>query len=75
MMKTIDDYMNDPSIIDEPLALREIHAIRLKTHDETKGMSTSEFTAFIHEQASEFLSVTPLNLTQSPNVNCGTGVA
>jgi len=55
-MKTIDDYMNDPSIIDEPLALREIHAIRLKIYDETKGMSANEFTAFIHKQATEFLN-------------------
>jgi hypothetical protein len=49
--KTLDDYMNDPEIINEPMALREIHAIRLKIYDETKDMTTSEYTAYVHEKA------------------------
>jgi hypothetical protein len=31
-MKTVQDYMNDPDLADEPEALREVHAIRLKIH-------------------------------------------
>lgn len=53
--KTLDDYMNDPDIIDEPMALREIHAIRLKIYDETKGMTASEYNSYVHERASRFL--------------------
>ncbi len=54
--KTLDDYMNDPDIIDEPMALREIHAIRLKIYDETKGMTAAEYNSYVHERASRFLS-------------------
>lgn len=54
--KTLDDYMNDPDIIDEPMALREIHAIRLMIYDETKGMSIAEYNAYVHERAARFLS-------------------
>ena len=42
-MKTIDDYMDDPAIADEPRALREIHAARLMIRDERKNMTASEF--------------------------------
>jgi hypothetical protein len=54
--KTLDDYMNDPDIINEPMALREIHAIRLKIHDERKGMSIAEYNALVRERSSHFLS-------------------
>jgi hypothetical protein len=43
-MKTIQDYMNDPAIADEPLPVREIHAARLMIQDERKGMTTREFS-------------------------------
>jgi hypothetical protein len=33
-MKTIDDYMNNPAIVDEPPHIREIHAARLMIQDE-----------------------------------------
>jgi len=49
MKKTLDDYMNDPDIINEPLALREIHAIRLMLYDETKDMTASEHTAYYNK--------------------------
>jgi hypothetical protein len=42
-MKTIDDYMNDPAIVNEPLHVREIHAARLMIQDERKGMTAREF--------------------------------
>ena len=54
-MKTIDDYMNDPDIINEPMALREVHAIRLKIHDERKGMSIAEYNALVRERSNHFL--------------------
>jgi hypothetical protein len=43
-MKTVEDYMNDPAIADEPRPVREIHAARLKILDERKGMTASEFS-------------------------------
>jgi hypothetical protein len=55
MTKTLDDYMNDPDIAHEPMALREIHAIRLKIHDETKGMTSEEYGAYVRRGAKEVL--------------------
>jgi len=54
MTKTIDDYMNDPDIVNEPSALREVHAIRLKIYDETKGMSVAEHTAYYNASSKRF---------------------
>jgi hypothetical protein len=56
MKKPIDDYMNDPDIINEPSALREVHAIRLMIHDETKDMTAAERTAYYREGAARFLA-------------------
>jgi hypothetical protein len=55
MTKTLEDYMNDPEIANEPMALREIHAIRLKLQDERKGMTNEERRALVHRRAMEFL--------------------
>jgi len=55
MKKTLDDYMNDPDLADEPSALREIHAIRLMIYDETKGMTVSEHTAYYNGSAARLL--------------------
>jgi hypothetical protein len=55
-MKTIEDYMNDPAIVNEPMALREIHAARLKIQDETDGMTMAEHTAYFHEAATRFFT-------------------
>ena len=41
-MKKLEDYMNDPSVINDPMPLREIHAIRLMIYDETKDMTPEE---------------------------------
>jgi hypothetical protein len=35
-VKTFNDYLNDPDLANEPSALREVHAIRLKIYDEIK---------------------------------------
>jgi len=51
MTKTLDDYLNDPDLINEPSALREVHAIRLMIHDETKNMTATEHTAYYHKWA------------------------
>ncbi len=54
--KTLDDYLNDPDLAREPQALREVHAIRLKIHDERKGMTAAEYNALVHERAARFLA-------------------
>jgi hypothetical protein len=47
-MKTVQDYLTDPRILNDPGLMagpeevREIHAIRLKQHDETSGMTAVE---------------------------------
>jgi len=56
MMKTINDYLNDPDLVNEPEALREVHAIRLKIHDERKEMTAAEYNAIVHQRAVKFLS-------------------
>jgi hypothetical protein len=50
-MKTIEDYMDDPAIADEPLPVREIHAARLLIQDERKGMTVREFSEAAKEDA------------------------
>jgi hypothetical protein len=55
-VKTLDDYLNDPELANEPSALREVHAIRLKIHDERKGMTAAEYNAIVHERATRFLA-------------------
>ena len=45
--------MNDPEIINEPMPLREIHAIRLKIYDETKDMTVDERRAYYSDGLDE----------------------
>jgi len=52
-MKTLDDYMNNPNLINEPMPLREIHAIRLMIYDETKDMSSDEITDYYMKSFNE----------------------
>ena len=56
MTKTIDDYLNDPDLVNEPQSLREVHAARLMIQDETKGMTAMERTAYYHEAAIRFFA-------------------
>jgi Zn/Cd-binding protein ZinT len=61
-MKTINDYLNDPALVSEPRALREVHAARLKIQDETKNMTSEEKKAYYHDGATAFftrLGITP----------------
>jgi hypothetical protein len=58
----INDYLNDPSLAKEPIALREVHAARLKIQDETKNMTFTEKKAYYHDGATAFfarLGITP----------------
>jgi len=45
-VKTLEQYMNDPSVIHMQMPLREVKAIRLMIHDEIKDMTPSEVTAY-----------------------------
>jgi hypothetical protein len=56
MPKTLEEYMNDPEIIDEIRPLREIYAIRLKIYDEIKDMTIAERTAYFNEGSARFLA-------------------
>jgi hypothetical protein len=47
--------MNDPDIMNEPSALREVHAIRLKIHDETKDLLPEERAALANKRAVEIM--------------------
>jgi hypothetical protein len=61
-MKTINDYLNDPSLAKEPIALREVHAARLKIQDDIKNMTITEKKAYYHNGAAAFfarLGITP----------------
>jgi hypothetical protein len=61
MTKTVDDYLNDPRILEDPEmmaapeCIREIHAIRLKLQDETAGMTTEEHVDYVNQKAKAFL--------------------
>ena len=48
-MKTLDHYMNDSSVINMQMPLREIKAIRLMIYDETKDMTPTEKTAYYND--------------------------
>ena len=49
-MKTLNDYMNDPSVINEQMPLREVHAIRLMIYDRTKEMTPAERTSYYNNK-------------------------
>ena len=51
MKKSFDDYLNDPRIKNEPMALRITHAMRNKVQDETKGMTPADRTAYYNGNA------------------------
>ena len=61
----LDKYMNDPEIINEPMPLREIHAIRLKIHDETKNMTTDERREYYTDGLDEICQRYDIKIIQS----------
>ena len=54
IVKSIEDYLNDPDLANEP-SLREVHAIRLKIHDEIKDMTAEEHTAYFNGSTARLL--------------------
>ena len=60
MTKTWEDYYNDPDIVHEPSAMREIHAIRLRIYDERKGLSWAEYNALVKVRSDAFLAGLPV---------------
>jgi len=61
-MKTVQDYLSDPRLLNDPdiagalEPIREIHAIRLKIQDETANMTRAERIEFLNREAENFLS-------------------
>jgi len=61
-MKTVQEYMNDPRMLNDPAMagtlepVREIHAIRLMIQDETAGMTAAERSAFRKQTIAAFFS-------------------
>jgi hypothetical protein len=45
-VKKLEDYMNDPSVINEPMPLREVYAIRLMIYDKIKDMTPKEINEY-----------------------------
>ena len=55
-MSDLSKYMDDPDIVNEPMPLREVHAIRLMLRDETKHMTPDEHAAFVNSEAEAVIS-------------------
>jgi hypothetical protein len=61
-MKTMQDYMNDPRILNDmglmngPEEIRIIHAARLRLQDETAGMTTAERSAYLKKKTMDAFS-------------------
>lgn len=45
-MTKLDEYMQAPSVVNEPMPLREVHAIRLMIYDDIKGMTPEEVSSY-----------------------------
>jgi len=52
-VKKLEIYINDPSVVNDPMPLREVHAIRLMIYDETKDMTPAERTAYYNRSKVE----------------------
>ena len=61
-MKTVQEYMNDPRILNDPdmaealEPVKELHAIRLKIQDETANMTLKEKIESLNKEAEAFLA-------------------
>jgi hypothetical protein len=58
-MRTFQDYMETPEIVDEPLFLREVHAARLMIQDETRDRTPEDRAAYFNQQSAELLTSAP----------------
>jgi len=48
-VKTLSDYMKDPAVVNMPMPLREVHAIRLMIFDEIKDMTSAERIKYFND--------------------------
>ncbi|MDR3123499.1 MAG: hypothetical protein LBU16_06945 [Treponema sp.] len=61
-MKTVQEYMNDPQIandpglMDAPEAVREVHAIRLMLQERRATMTPEERRADVQKRSDDFLA-------------------
>ena len=56
MTKTLDDYLNDPRIKDEPMGLRITHAMRFKVQDD---MDLERLCAYFGCQPGDIMEYVP----------------
>jgi hypothetical protein len=67
-MKTVQEYMNDPRILNDPdiademEPIKEIRAIRLKLQDETAGMTAKEEADVYNKRAREIFAQHGINV-------------
>jgi hypothetical protein len=68
-MNKLEKYLSDPDIINEPMPLREVHAIRLMMQDETVGMNTEERHSYWRKKTDPVIQEFGLErfLVPSPN--------
>ena len=62
-----DDYLNDPDLVNEPMPLREIHAIRLMLDDEMKDMTQEERVACINDRTGTIMQRFGLSRLRASN--------
>jgi hypothetical protein len=74
-MKTVQEYMKDPRLLNDPdmagalEPIKEIHAIRLKIQDETAGMSAAEESEYHREKTFAMFTSMGLPLPQIVNLS------
>jgi hypothetical protein len=74
-MKTIQDYLTDSRILDDPdmaaalEPVKAIHAARLMIHDETAGMTAAEKAAYHKKNAAALFSDQGLPLPEYVNLS------
>jgi hypothetical protein len=49
-----EKHTADFEFTQEPMALREVRAVRLQIAEETKGMTPHEFNEYVHKGSQEF---------------------
>ncbi|MDR0936363.1 MAG: hypothetical protein LBM98_06790 [Oscillospiraceae bacterium] len=52
MARDLEYYMNEPDLINEPMPMREVYAIKHMIYDEIKDMSFDERSAYFRRDSS-----------------------
>ncbi|GHV80777.1 hypothetical protein AGMMS49944_25680 [Spirochaetia bacterium] len=74
-MKTVQEYLTDPRILNDPAMsralepVRELHAIRLMIQDETAGMTLEEKASYHRRNATALFAGQGLPLPQYVNLS------